>query len=299
MYLMKNKRLFAFGCSFTQNNRWPTWADIAGREYDFFNWGRAGAGNSFIFYSLMECIKRNNITSDDTVAVMWTSIGREDRYRRGQGWLTPGSIYNQTEYDYNFVERFADPTGYLIRDMAHVAGAKTILDAIGCRYHFLSAVPLSMPDDNVEDRFDIDGQITNLYQNEIDSIGPSIYSVVFNNNWYSRPGYINLEMLKKEYEDIAGSTWPTWNNFVQKNFNGVPAKILEEIQIARGFEKRLTIRSDLHPLPTEHLEYVRQCVPEFVVTAETENLVQQTTEQILSHQRITRWWTNHLNVKRF
>ena len=296
---MKNKRLFAFGCSFTQSNRSPTWADIVGREYSFFNWGRAGAGNSFIFYSLMECVKRNNITADDTVAIMWTSIGREDRYNSRRGWVTPGSIYNQTEYDHNFVEQFADPTGYLIRDMAHVAGAKKILDAIGCRYYFLSTVPLSIYDDNVDNRFDIDGQIIDLYRDEIDCILPSIYSTVFDNDWYSRPGYVDLAALRKEYADIAGPSWPSWDNFLQKNFDGVSANIVVEIVDTRGFGKRSTIRSDLHPVPSEYLEYIKLSVPEFVVSQETEDLVHQTTEQILGHQRVAQWWTNHLNVKRF
>ena len=119
-------RLFTFGCSFT-NNRWPTWADIVGRGFEYYkNWGKEGAGNSFIFYSLIECVKREQITSQDTVMIMWTNIGREDRYIRNLGWITPGSIYKQDTYDKNFVEQFADPTGYLIRDMANVAAAKPI-----------------------------------------------------------------------------------------------------------------------------------------------------------------------------
>ena len=50
-------RLFTFGCSFTRSKN-PTWADIVARQYDHYqNWGQAGAGNSFIFYSLMEILR--------------------------------------------------------------------------------------------------------------------------------------------------------------------------------------------------------------------------------------------------
>lgn len=60
-------RLFTFGCSFT-NYMWPTWADILAIEFDSYrNWGRIGAGNHFIFYSLLECINRNEITADDAM----------------------------------------------------------------------------------------------------------------------------------------------------------------------------------------------------------------------------------------
>ena len=84
---MRN-RLFTFGCSFTEY-RWPTWANILGQNFDQFeNWGQPGGGNTFILNSLMECINRNIIQANDTVIIMWTSIGREDRWVKGRGWVT-------------------------------------------------------------------------------------------------------------------------------------------------------------------------------------------------------------------
>ena len=113
------KRLFTFGCSFT-NYHWPTYADILGTQFDaFFNWGRSGAGNLFIFNSLMEAHKRNKLTKDDVVCVMWSSISREDRYV-GKNWLLAGSMYSQKVYDQEFVKKFSDPNGYLIRDLAQI-----------------------------------------------------------------------------------------------------------------------------------------------------------------------------------
>jgi len=39
---MKPRRLFAFGCSFTQY-KWPTWADILGKSFDLsYNLGKSG-----------------------------------------------------------------------------------------------------------------------------------------------------------------------------------------------------------------------------------------------------------------
>ena len=55
---MENKkRLFTFGCSFTQYN-WPTWADILGRSlhqegWEFHNIGRAGTGNMQIMKTIL------------------------------------------------------------------------------------------------------------------------------------------------------------------------------------------------------------------------------------------------------
>ena len=47
----KYKRLFVFGCSFTQY-RWPTWADIIAKDnphLEYFNTANSGAGNLYIF----------------------------------------------------------------------------------------------------------------------------------------------------------------------------------------------------------------------------------------------------------
>lgn len=209
-------RLFAFGCSFT-NYDWPTWADIAAREFDHFeNWGRSGGGNAFVFCSLMEAIKRSNITQSDTVAVMWTSISREDRWISPDGWLTLGSIYNQSDYDPSFVARFADPTGYLIRDLAMISGAEAALELIGCRYHFFSVVPLEYHDDShaADDCFaKLDQSVLALYQPVIDKIKPSMFETVFHGDWFSRNGEIKMARLNPhptplEHLEYLRAQWP-------------------------------------------------------------------------------------------
>jgi hypothetical protein len=292
-------RLFTFGCSATIDHHWPTWADIVGRGFEYYeNWGQGGGGNSFIFYSLIECIKRKQITSQDTVIIMWTNIGREDRYIKNRGWITPGSIYQQDTYDKNFVKQFADPTGYLIKDMATISAAKHMLESIGCRFYFLSVVPLAVYDDHFGAIFSIDNKIIKLYKEEIDFIKPSIYSVVFNNNWYSRTGFVDENELKREYNIVAGPNWPTWERFVQNDFQGVSGDITKEIE-SHNFFKRLTVRTDTHPLPSEHLLYLEQILPEFVITDDTKRLVYQTTADILAQQKIARWWNNRRRPERF
>jgi len=68
------RRLFTFGCSFT-NYKWKTWADIIGTQFEEFqNWGKSGSGNFFISSSLYECHSINKITKDDVVLIMFSSI---------------------------------------------------------------------------------------------------------------------------------------------------------------------------------------------------------------------------------
>ena len=291
-------RFFTFGCSFT-NSKNPTWADIVARQYDHYqNWGQAGAGNSFIFYSLMECNKRNTITQDDVVMIMWSSIGREDRYVDGE-WLTPGSIYNQTDYDETFVNKFTDPTGYLLRDAAHLAGAKAILDNIGCKYYFFSIVPFNVPDDNIFKIFSIDNKILNVYAEEFKSVSPSVYEVIFNHNWYSRVGRKETDKLKEEYEIKRGNEWPIWDKFIVQDFTNVPRQIIDEINNKYEFTNRYLYRYDTHPLPTEYLEYLMRVAPDIIIDQDTEQWTRAVTNLILEHKELTPLWNPGRKPARF
>ena len=268
------RRLFTFGCSFTEY-KWPTWADILGREFDYFeNWGRCGAGNSFILYSLSECIKRNKISKHDTVIIMWSSIAREDRWVKT--WITPGSIYTQNEYDENFVKKYANPTGYLIRDLAIISSTKQVLDSIGCSWQFLSMVPLNYYYDDSVDEFDsesiINKNVLKLYKDEVLSIKPSVYELVFNNDWYSRP-LESPEGFEAEYNIFRGQDWPTWQNFKANIFGNIPDKIKAEIK-DRFFKK--SIRMDIHPTPQEHLLYLD--LLQFEISAETRVWINEYTD---------------------
>jgi hypothetical protein len=180
------KRLFTFGCSFTQYH-WPTWADILRHNFDYYeNWGQIGGGNQFIFNSLNECIVKNKLSKNDTVIIMWTNITREDRYVHGS-WLTPGNIYtNPGIYSDEFIEKFADEKGYLIRDMAFIHSAKNLLEYIGINYIFLSMVEISNSDQYTVNLITGCDDIFEAYTDTINAIRPSVHNVIFNFNWASR-----------------------------------------------------------------------------------------------------------------
>ena len=225
------KRLFTFGCSFTQYWRWPTWADALGRQYEQFeNWGMCGAGNSLIFYSLIECHQRNKITADDDVYIMWTNTSREDRYVKDR-WLAAGNIYwtagNQLPLEY--ILNFTCERGYLIRDLATITAARHILDSIGCRYRFFSMVPLTETNEssglasNPNDTLGTDLDVKELYADTLAAIAPSAYEVLFNRNWESRPGIIDPN----------------------------------------------TRRRDFHPTPIEHVEYLDKVCPGLITNEST------------------------------
>jgi len=188
-FLLKDyfmKRLFGFGCSFT-NYRWSTWADCLAPEFEYFeNWGQSGAGNQFIFNSVMEADQRHQFGVDDTVVVCWTSIDREDRYVDHR-WHTPGNAYFATNvYNSEYLKTHIDERGYLIRDLAAIKAVKTLLEnRPGLRWEFLSMVEImGMPTtNNVSQHRDV----MQLYEDVIRSIKPGYDKTVFLNNW-PKPG---------------------------------------------------------------------------------------------------------------
>jgi hypothetical protein len=173
-------RFFAFGCSFTASHDRPTWADIIGREFDFYqNYARGGMSNQYIFNQLIECHARHKLTSDDTVIIMWTSVTREDRYVKDLGgWYGKGNIYYSDDHSSEWIKKFACTRGYLIRDLAVISAARDLLKYWGVKYKFLAMVPVGIAEST--DTLDPENQdIFNLYQDIIDEIKPSVYEVIF------------------------------------------------------------------------------------------------------------------------
>jgi hypothetical protein len=181
------KKLFTFGCSFT-NYRWSTWADCLAPEFDYFeNWGQAGGGNHYIFNSVMEADQRYSFGSDDTVVVCWTSIDREDRYIQDR-WHTPGNVhFAKTVYHPDYLRSHIDERGFLIRDLAYIKAVKTLLEnRHGATWKFLSMVELMarpVADDNVS----VYRDVMRLYADVLDTISPGYDKTVFLNNW-PKPG---------------------------------------------------------------------------------------------------------------
>jgi len=162
----------AFGCSFT-NYRWSTWADVLAPEFDSFeNWGQSGAGNEFIFNSVMEADQRQNFGPQDTVIVCWTTATREDRYIDGR-WHTLGNMFSCPIYNKDYLATHIDEQGLLIKTLAYIKAVKTLLESRQVPWRFLSM-----------DRLDS----LNIYQDVVDCILPSYRTVMFQKGWPDRNG---------------------------------------------------------------------------------------------------------------
>jgi hypothetical protein len=242
------KRLFVFGCSFTKYI-WPTWADIVARNFDLFqNWAQGGGGNMFIANSITECLIRNNIKSGDTVAVMWSNVYRDDIYKDLE-WRTPGNVFGHSHYE-SCDRHLSDERGYLIRDLAIIHSAQSLVEQSGATPIFMCMVPLNNLD-QYRNILSADQDVLDLYKQTLEKIKPSFFETIFNSDWKSRGN-----------------------------------------------------RQDLHPLPGEHLEYIKMIAPEFTISQETEKWIIKVNEFVNSCAiEHTEWptnlWTGNKLPKRF
>ena len=155
------KRLFAFGCSFT-NYAWPTYADFLGYEFDKYeNWGFPGFGNRAIAERVAECHAKNNFNKDDTVLVHWTSHTRndfhtfkeieysKDKFIHGYfrptnkiGWKTQGNIFGggnlELNYDSKWINNFWDEYSYFMYSMNEILLTQGLLDSTSCKWRMIT-----------------------------------------------------------------------------------------------------------------------------------------------------------------
>jgi len=124
-------RLFTFGCSFTKYI-WPTWADILGEQADdFINLGRAGGGNHQIFFNIMMADKKYTFTSNDTIAICWTYVLREDTWRDGK-WHNnsrPIDLHKTKEW---LITNNVDPVGSHIKTLSYIKAITHFLNDKKC-----------------------------------------------------------------------------------------------------------------------------------------------------------------------
>ena len=77
------RRLITAGCSFTTYTPSISWPIFLSEQFDeTYNYGQQGAGNKFIFNSVIEADTQLKLTSDDVVIVAWSSFFRHDILKR-------------------------------------------------------------------------------------------------------------------------------------------------------------------------------------------------------------------------
>ena len=247
-------RLFTFGCSFS-GWAWPTWADILcfdANKKNFSiveNYGRAGAGNLYIFTRLWEAHAKYNFNENDIVIIQWTSFTREDRYVEGH-WVTPGNIFTQNIYNKDFLNRWSDPKHFYYRDYSLIIATQNALKNIGCKTIFLSMTPISQADSNdVNFMYEETKDIEALFAPQIKLDCPSMME------------YLNL-------------------------LDHSPIKAKLRLKTFWGHDKIPNVMPEWHPYPDEHFKYLtNNIIPlldNYTLEEETKQFANEWAERIYS-----------------
>lgn len=177
------KRFFAFGCSFTQYH-WTTWPEIVAEDLninDFYNLGKSGAGNEFIFNRLMQADQIFNLNEEDLVIICWTNSAREDKFVGD--WITPGNIYTQNEYSLDFVKKYyAKPELSLLHDFAFIKASRILLQHKKVQWHFLQMISVFDYHDQWKNIPVENKTLNHLIAFEKKFFNPSFYEILWNNS---------------------------------------------------------------------------------------------------------------------
>lgn len=245
------KRLFAFGCSFTKYY-WSCWPEIVGEDLGipFYNYGRSGAGNQYIANMITQANRQFKFTVDDLIMVCWSNVCREDKWHN-QKWTTPGNIYTQNIYNEEYVNTWADPLGYLVRDCATIDMCKGYLENIGCKNHFFSMCDL-------QNHFDL---------NEKHGVPETEKAI-----------YKQICSMYKEILEMPSFFNTLWQNDIHKNkFEN------QKTMFGSYFD-------DGHATPIEHLQFLQMVFPNYQFKDSTCQKVQLSNNRLIDfiHENIHR-----------
>jgi hypothetical protein len=182
----KYKRFFTFGCSFT-SYMWPSWADIISKEMpnaEFYNFGTPGSGNQLISHKLTEVNRRYEFTDTDLVMVMFSTYCREDRWiERENGWVTKGNVFSNPFYPDDWVKKYSDERGYLIRDAGILDLTVNYLDNLPCTTYYMLSVPFVTNADCCGTTSKAPSDICKVYEKTFNKFKPSMYELELMRNW--------------------------------------------------------------------------------------------------------------------
>ena len=136
-------RLIVSGCSFT--NYWhPTWAWFMSSAYDeTYNYGQSGAGNEYIYHSIIDADTDLQLNENDTVVIAWSGYSRFDQFgldQIDQWWQTNGDWSHNPEF--KSLEQFVSDDGWARKSVNYITATARYLKSKNIKYVFTSLYDL-------------------------------------------------------------------------------------------------------------------------------------------------------------
>ena len=200
----KYKRVFAFGCSFTEYS-YPTWADIIAIEMpdaEIYNLAKRAGGNMLIAARIAEANLRFDFCDTDLVMVMYTMSFREDRHLNGS-WKSVGNIYEQSYYPMDkFVLPYCQPVGMLIRDSAIIELSSQYVRSLPCDNLLLKAAPVFAGSAAAPNFQKEENKVTDLYKKMFNRFPPTLCETEFPDGLEPRLTFTPEKKLRLDYHPL-------------------------------------------------------------------------------------------------
>jgi hypothetical protein len=268
-------RLFTFGCSLTRYS-YPTWADLLGKEWEYFeNWGQSGAGNSYIFHSIIECCHRNNLGPNDTVIILWSGLARLDFYQYKK-WRSFQNLFPSSTNE--SIPRYC-PDGYEINSFSLMDAIHNLLENKKIKFHSLTWVDINRQT-----------EIAKFFKTTLQQVEYMKFD--FNKKIYNNLSSVYIqERFGELWTTLAGKDWPSFEDFINNNYTAVSPEIelelmdfKQKILNDRLLELKYKNEIDAHPLPTQHLASLQRHFPQYKISISTVEWAQQCEYAILHNQ---------------
>jgi hypothetical protein len=200
------KRLFAFGCSFT-NYKWPMWPEILGHVIpEYYNYGEAASDNQTIFYKILEADAVHKFNEQDLIIVMWTTFWRDSSFHPNKKFFRRRvEIENLSFRQINFV----------YRDLNLMKASANFLKHKNVNYDFLSISGYSIElmtqyhtyENSSQDLLDLKELYEN-YNEVLQEFKPSMFELIYNCDWSVPPS--DIKFSKAVYGDnLSNDNHPT------------------------------------------------------------------------------------------
>lgn len=147
------KRLIVSGCSYTQGLI-PNWSFILGNEFDItYNFGCAGAGNEYIFHSLIDADSILNFSENDVIIVVWSGYYRIDVTKKdGLGkdvWNTRGDISHYPKEEYFIFHNYYPDEFLEKKSINYILSTYRYLKSKNVTFYFSSLYDLMEGNQNI------------------------------------------------------------------------------------------------------------------------------------------------------
>lgn len=249
------KRLITSGCSFTQYY-WPTWPWFLSSHFDeTYNYAQSGAGNEYIYHSIVEADTDLNFTPADTVIICWSGYTRFDRFKQinknHSCWLTNGDWYR------NRLPRseFLSDAGWTKKSINYMLATSRYLKSKNVPYKFMSLYDLYEMDDAT-----LSGQIAEIHTNCNFFHKEGLVKWLENLRMNHNPPYVtsNAHPLIFEHNILAqtltSDPLPHYDIDLLKKYskflyNGISKIYIEQLQKTKQYEI-LTLKRGQQVVPT-------------------------------------------------